>query len=260
VEVGSETDQLSIGDRVLALCGAGAFQRDVVVTPPMPVLKLPDAMPFDDAAAFNMTYGTACHAWDRGQLVSGDTVLVLGAAGGCGSAAVEIAKAMGATVIAAARGPEKLALCQELGADHVVDYTEVDSLSDVVQGLTGGRGVDALFDTVGGADIREYLRSLAWNGRYLVVGFASGEVPNVRLYQTIAKSISIVGIAYGASAMQDEHANRAMFDRLFAWYERGEVRPRIGHRFPLEHGAEAIRVLGERRAMGKVVIELTPTD
>ena len=122
--------------------------------------------------------------------------------------------------------------------------------------LTGGRGVDALFDTVGGADLRDYLRCLAWNGRYLVVGFASGEVPSVRLFQTIAKSISIVGVAYGQSAMQDPVANEAMFDRLYGWYSSGEVRPRIGHRFPLERGADAIRVLGERRAMGKVVIEI----
>ncbi len=256
-EVGAEVDDSAVGDRVLALLGSGAFAESVVATRPwMQVHRIPDEMPFDDAAAFNLTYGTAGLGLARGQIQPGETVLVLGAAGGCGSAAIQVARAMGASVVAVAGGAEKLALCAALGADHVIDHLTTDSLSAAVKEVTDGRGVDALFDPVGGADVRENLRSLAWNGRYLVVGFAGGEIPNVKLNQTILKSISLVGVAYGASAIADPPANRALFAQLFDWYRAGLLDPAIGHRFPLESGADAIRVLGERRAMGKVVIEV----
>ena len=257
-EIGADIGHVAVGDRVLALSGGGAFAEEVVVsTPPMQVHRIPDEMPWDDAAAFDLTFGTAGLSWERGQLQAGETVLVLGAAGGCGSAGVQIAKAMGATVIAAAGGPEKVALCKELGADHAIDYLAVESLSAAVKELTDGRGVDVLFDTVGGTEVREYLRCLAWNGRYLVVGFAAGgEVPTIGLNQTILKSISVVGVAYGMSAIIDPATNRARFERLFAWYREGKVTPHIGHRFPLEQAADAIRVLGARQALGKVVIEV----
>jgi NADPH2:quinone reductase len=159
-------------------------------------------------------------------------------------------------VIAVAGGAEKAALCRELGADHVVDHTTVEALAPVVKELTGGAGVDVLFDTVGGPDVRELLRCLAWNGRYLVVGFAGGEVPTIGLNQTILKSISVIGVAYGASAIVDPAGNRALFRKLFDWYREGKVRPHIGQRFGLERGADAVRTVGERRALGKVVIDL----
>ena len=257
-EIGADISHVAVGDRVLALTGSGAFAEEVVVsTPPMQVHRIPDEMPWEHAAAFNMIYGTAGHAWDRAQLQAGETVLVLGAAGGCGSAGVQIAKALGATVIAAAGGPDKVALCKELGADHAIDYLAVESLSAAVKALTGGRGVEVLFDTVGGTDVREHLRCLAWNGRYLVVGFAAGgEVPKIGLNQTILKSISVVGVAYGMSMIRDPAGCQDLFDRLFRWYCDGALRPHIGHRFPLEQTADAMRVLGERRALGKVVVDV----
>jgi NADPH2:quinone reductase len=256
-EVGSEVEGYAVGDRVLTLMGAGAFAEEVVVTvPPMQVHRIPDEMPFDEAAAFDLTYGTAAIALERGAIQPGETVLVLGAAGGCGSAAIQIGKAMGATVIAVAGGAEKVALCRELGADRTIDHRTTESLSVAVKELTRGHGVDVLFDTVGGPDVRDLLRCLAWNGRYLVVGFAGGEVPTIALNQTILKSISIIGIAYGASAIVDPAGNKALFAQLFEWYRQGKVRPHIGHRFPLARGADAIRTVGERRALGKVVIEM----
>jgi len=256
-EVGSDVLDVAVGDRVLAITGAGAFAEEVLVTtPPLGVHRIPDEMPFDEAAAFNLTYGTAGHSWDRGRLQAGETVLVLGAAGGCGSAGVQIAKAMGATVIAVAGGAEKVALCKELGADHAIDHHTAEALAPVVKELTGGRGVDVLFDTVGGTDVRDHLRCLGWNGRYLVVGFASGDVPTIGLNQTILKSISVIGVGYGASAVADPQMNRELMGRLFSWYREGKLTPHIGHRFPLDQGDEALRVLWERRAMGKVVIEI----
>jgi NADPH2:quinone reductase len=256
-EVGDGVEGLAVGDRVLALTGTGAFADEVVVSaPPMQVLRIPDEMSFADAAAFNLTYGTAAIGLERGELAPGETVLLLGAAGGCGSAAVQIAKAMGATVIAVAGGREKVALCAELGADHTIDHQTTESLSAAVRELTDGRGADVLFDPVGGPDVRDLFRCLGWNARYLVVGFAGGEVPTIRLNQTILKSVSVVGVAYGMSAIVDPDANRERFDRLFAWYRDGAVRPHIGARFPLDQGADAVRMLGERRALGKVVIEL----
>jgi NADPH2:quinone reductase len=167
-----------------------------------------------------------------------------------------MAKAMGATVVAVAGGAEKVALCRSLGADHVIDHHDVDALAQVVKELTGGRGVDVLFDNVGGPDIRDLLRCLGWNGRFLVVGFAGGGVPTIGLNQTILKSISVIGVAYGASAIVDPAGNRALFDQLFAWYGDGKVRPHIGQRFPLAQGADAVRTLGERRALGKVVVDV----
>jgi NADPH:quinone reductase len=257
IEVGGAVQGLAVGDRVLALTGTGAFAEELVVsTPPMQVHRIPDEMPWDEASALNLTYGTAALGLERGEVRPDDTVLVTGAAGGCGSAAVQIAKAMGATVIAVAGGAEKVALCKELGADHAIDHRTTESLSIAVKELTGGRGVDVLFDNVGGADVREYLRCLAWNGRYLVVGFAGGEVPKVGLNQTILKSISLIGVAYGASAIIDPAANQQRFGRIFEWYRAGKVRPHIGHRFPLEQGADAVRVVTDRQAMGKVVIEI----
>jgi NADPH2:quinone reductase len=256
-EVGADVEGTEVGDRVLALLGSGAFAQEVVATRPwMQVHRIPDGMPWEEAAAFNLAYGTAALGLARGEVQPGETVLVLGAAGGCGSAAVQVAKAMGATVIAVAGGADKTAFCAGLGADHVVDHQRIESLSSVVKALTGGRGVDALFDPVGGADGRENLRCLAWNGRYLVVGFAGGEIPSVALNQTILKSVSLVGVAYGASAIVDPAGNRALFDQLFAWYREGLVHPVISQRYSLDDAADAIRLMGGRGAIGKVVIEI----
>jgi NADPH:quinone reductase len=257
-EVGDDVSGLAVGDRVLTICGSGGFSTEVVATPPSNQLhRIPDDMSFGDAASFNMTYGTAFHGLvRRGGLRAGESVLVLGASGGCGSAAVQIAKAAGATVIAVAGGAEKCELARRLGADAVLDHHRLDSLSQAVKEHTDGRGVDVVFDTVGGPDAREPLRCLAWNGRYLVIGFASGDIPTIKANQAILKCISIVGVAYGMSAIIDPQANIEDFAQLFEWYRQGKVTPAIGHRFPLADTAEALRVVFERRALGKVVVEM----
>jgi NADPH:quinone reductase len=262
VEVGESVDALSVGDRVLALVGNGAFAADVVArTPPAQVHVIPEQMGWDHAAALNLTYGTALHALHRrAQLRSGDVLLVTGAAGGCGLAAVQIAKAMGAYVIAVGGGPSKVALAASMGADATIDHQLGGSIDEQVRAATDGRGADVVFDTVGGADVRPLLRAMAWNGRFLVVGFAGGEIPVIKANQTILKSISIVGVAYGASAIVDPVANKEDFRQLFDWYCAGLIAPHIGHRFDLTHAADAIRTLGDRQAMGKVVISIgSPT-
>jgi NADPH2:quinone reductase len=259
LEVGASVDGFAVGDRVMALPGVGAFAEEVVCDAVggarSQLHRIPDDMPYDAAAGMSMTYGTALHAWQRAGLQPGEHVLVLGAAGGCGSAAVQIAKAMGARVIGAASSAEKLAVAKECGADAVVDY-RTEPLSERVKELTDGAGVDALFDPVGGADFREYLRAVAWNGRYLVVGFAGGEIPQVGLNLVLLKSVSIVGVAYGASVARDPTIDGPLFDQLFAWYAEGKLGTVIGQRFPLADAADAIRLVHDRGALGKVVIDV----
>jgi NADPH2:quinone reductase len=257
-EVGSDVTAFSVGDRVLSVVGSGAFSTGSTATPPFQqVHRIPDEMSFDHAAAFNITYGTGIHGLlRRGGLQAGEAVLVLGAAGGCGSAAVQIAKAAGAFVVAVAGGPQKCELARKLGADVVIDHQTCESLSTAVKEATTGRGVDVVFDTVGGPDAREQMRCLAWNGRYVVIGFASGEIPVVKVNQTILKGISIVGVAYGMSAIADPKANAQDFAQLFDWYRQGLVTPAIGDVFPLVDTTAALRVVIERRALGKVIIEM----
>lgn len=257
-EVGAEVSGLAVGDRVLAMPGVGAFATQVVVSPPtQQVHRIPDEIPFDEATAFNLTYGTAYHGLlRRGRLEAGESVLILGAAGGCGSAAIQVAKAVGARVVAVAGGAQKCALAESLGADAVIDHTTTASLSDAVKERTDGRGVDVVFDPVGGPDLREPLRSLAWNGRYLTIGFASGDIPTLKINQTILKGVSIVGVGYGMSAILDPAANAEDMAQLFAWYREGLVRPAIGHRFSFDDAADAVRLVHDRRAVGKVVIEV----
>lgn len=256
-EVGDAVDGFTVGDRVLAMTGIGAFATEVVAKPPRSdqVFRIPDAMPWDEAAAFDLTYGTAILAFRRGQLTAGESVLVLGAAGGTGSAAIQVAKAMGAFVVAAAGGAEKLALAERCGADAVVDYRD-EGLSARVKDLTGGAGVDIVFDPVGGSAFREYLRCLGWNGRYLVIGFAGGEIPTIGLNLVLLKSISLVGVAYGASARLDPVATARDFEQLFRWYDDGLLKPVIGARFTLDEGADALRLVTNRGALGKVVIDV----
>lgn len=255
--VADDVSAVKVGDRVLALAGAGSFITRMVVPAGMQVHPIPDQMPFDEAAAFCMTYGTAYHGLiRRGQLQAGERVLILGASGGCGSAAVQVAKAAGAEVVAVAGGSEKCELVRSLGADVVLDHQAFSSIDEAVRAATEGRGVDVVFDPVGGEDIRDVLRCLSWNGRYLVVGFAGGGIPVVRLNQTIVKGISLVGVAFGVSAVRDLKQNREDFAQLFTWYNDGLVRPTIGHRLPLSRTADALRIVSSRRATGKVVVEM----
>ena len=255
--VGDGVEGFAPGDRVLLIGGATFATELVTRISPGLLHRMPDEMPFAEGAAFALTYGTAYNALvTRGAVRAGETVLVTGAAGGVGSAAVEVAKASGAHVIAVVGGAEKAALARELGADAVIDHTTVDALAPTVKELTDGRGVDVYCDNVGGADARDLLRCVGWNGRFLVVGFAGGEIPVFKANQTILKCISIVGVAYGMSAILDPDTARREIDALFGWYRDGKVRPAVTTRFPLARTAEALRVLQERRALGKVVVEM----
>lgn len=254
--VGSEMGHYRVGQRVMIMCGFGAFSEEVLVTPPMQQIHfIPDSMPFDDAAAFNMTYGTGMHALkQRGGLQASETLLVLGASGGCGSAAVELGLAMGARVIAAASSDEKCALAKRLGAHETVNYGS-EPLRDRVMELTAGQGADVIFDPVGGAVYTEAKRCAGWNCRYLVVGFAGGTIPKAELNYTILKSMSFIGVAYGMSAIRDPAMNAGNFAQMFEWYRDGKLKPYIGKRYPFAQLQEACAELYQGKAVGKTVIE-----
>ena len=252
-ECGDGVTGLQPGDRVLASCGIGGFAERVAVAESN-AIPIPDTMDFESAAAFLMTYGTSHYALaDRGALATGETLLVLGAAGGVGLAAVELGKAMGARVIAAASSPEKLEVCREHGADECIDYEKEDFRKRVKE-LTEGRGVDVCYDPVGGDYAEPALRSMAWGGRFLVIGFAAGDIPRVPLNLALLKSCSIVGVFWGAFVGRDPEQNARYIAELMSLYERGLLRPRISARYPFENVAEALRDLSERRVRGKVVL------
>ncbi len=251
--VGEKVSQFKVGDRVMALTGWGSFAEQVAV-PAYNVLPMPPSMDFTTAAAFSMTYGTSMHALkQRGNLQTGETLLVLGASGGVGLAAVEIGKAMGATVIAAASSAEKLAVAKAAGADHLINYSE-QSLKDELKTLTKGQGVDVIYDPVGGPLFEEAFRSIAWNGRMLVIGFASGEIPALPANLPLLKGAALIGVFWGAFAQRQPQDNVANFQQLFAWYDEGKLKPLVSQTFPLEKAGEAIDTLAKRKAVGKVVV------
>jgi NADPH2:quinone reductase len=214
-------------------------------------------MDLTTAAAFGMTYGTSMHALkQRANLQPGETLLVLGASGGVGLAAVEIGKAMGAKVIAAASSAEKLEVARNAGADHLINYSE-QSLKDEVKKLTGGQGVDVIYDPVGGALFEEAFRCIAWNGRFLVVGFAAGGgIPALPANLPLLKGASLVGVFWGSFAQRQPQDNAANFQQLFAWHAEGKLKPLVSQTFPLARGGEAIDALGQRKAVGKVVVQV----
>ena len=251
--VGEKVSQFKVGDRVMALTGWGSFAEQVAV-PAYNVLPMPPSMDFTTAAAFSMTYGTSMHALkQRGNLQAGETLLVLGASGGVGLAAVEIGKAMGATVIAAASSAEKLAVAKAAGADHLINYSE-QSLKDELKTLTKGQGVDVIYDPVGGPLFEEAFRSIAWNGRMLVIGFASGEIPALPANLPLLKGAALIGVFWGAFAQRQPQDNVANFQQLFAWYAEGKLKPLVSQTFPLEKAGDAIDTLAKRKAVGKVVV------
>lgn len=251
--VGEKVSQFKVGDRVMALTGWGSFAEQVAV-PAYNVLPMPPSMDFTTAAAFSMTYGTSMHALkQRGNLQAGETLLVLGASGGVGLAAVEIGKAMGATVIAAASSAEKLAVAKAAGADHLINYSE-QSLKDELKTLTKGQGVDVIYDPVGGPLFEEAFRSIAWNGRMLVIGFASGEIPALPANLPLLKGAALIGVFWGAFAQRQPQDNVANFQQLFAWYGEGKLKPLVSQTFPLEKAGDAIDTLAKRKAVGKVVV------
>ncbi|PYB86541.1 MULTISPECIES: NADPH:quinone oxidoreductase family protein [Pseudomonas] len=251
--VGEKAGAFKVGDRVMALTGWGAFAEQVAV-PFYNVLPMPADMDFTTAAAFGMTYGTSMHALtQRGQLKAGETLLVLGASGGVGLAAVEIGKALGARVIAAASSAEKLAIAKAAGADELVDYSQA-SLKDEIKRLTGGQGVDVIYDPVGGELFDQAVRGLAWNGRLLVVGFASGTIPQLPVNLALLKGAAVVGVFWGAFAQRQPEDNAANFRQLFAWHAEGKLKPLVSQTYPLAEGGAAIERLGQRQAAGKLVV------
>ncbi|MCU1740339.1 MULTISPECIES: NADPH:quinone oxidoreductase family protein [Pseudomonas] len=253
--VGEKISHLKVGDRVMALTGWGSFAEEVKV-PGYNVLPIPAAMDFTTAAAFSMTYGTSMHALkQRAQLQPGETLLVLGASGGVGLAAVEIGKAMGARVIAAASSAEKLAVAKSLGADELINYGQ-DNLKDEIKRLTDGNGADVIYDPVGGDLFDQAIRSIAWNGRLLVVGFASGRIPELPVNLALLKGASVVGVFWGSFAQRQPQDNAANFQQLFSWYAEGKLKPLVSQTYPLAQTAQAINDLGQRKAVGKVVVQV----
>ena len=251
--VGAGVTGLKAGDRVLGSCGHGGFAEKVIVKAGKTV-KLPAGVDFDTAAAFTLTYGTSWHALkDRGQLQPGETLLVLGAAGGVGLAAIEGGKALGARVIAAASTDEKLAVCREHGADVLINYATED-LREAIKRETGGNGPDVIYDPVGGSYAEPAFRSIGWRGRYLVIGFANGEIPKLPLNLTLLKGASIVGVFWGAYTAREPDHFAADLEQMFSLVAKGELRPHISKRYPLAEGAQALEDLMNRRAVGKLII------
>lgn len=255
--VGEGVKHLKVGDSVACLSGTGGFGTQTLA-PAALCMPLPAGFPHVDAAAFIMIYATSWHALiDRAQLQAGETVLVLGAAGGVGTAAIQIAKAAGAKVIAAASTDEKCALCKQIGADETINYS-IDSVPNAfrekIKALTGGKGPDVIYDPVGGDFAEPAFRSIAWRGRYLVVGFASGPIPNLPLNLPLLKGASLVGVFWGDFARREPQANAAMMAELAQWYTQGKIKPVIDRTMPMSELKAAYARMGSRGVMGKLVM------
>lgn len=251
-EVGEGVSGFAVGDRVVGACGRTLAER--VAAKASLLAPAPRALGFEAAAGICITYFTSYHALkQRAELRPGETLLVLGAAGGVGTSAVEVGKAMGATVIAAASTREKLELARSIGASHLVDYSKED-LRARIKDLTGGRGVDVVYDPVGGALAEEALRSMAWKGRYLVIGFASGDIPRIPLNLPLLKGCSVVGVFWGSFALREREIQSQNVRELWQLFESGRLAPVVGETHALEDYAAAFAALAERRARGKVVL------
>jgi len=252
-QVGEGVQHLSVGDHVICSTGHGAFAEKVLVNAQM-VIPMPPGLDFKSAAAFVLTYGTSWHALkDRGALKAGETVLVLGAAGGVGLSAIQIAKALGAKVIAAASTDEKLAVCKENGADETLNYSTED-LRERVKALTDGNGPDVIYDPVGGQFAEPAFRSIGWRGRYLVIGFANGDIPSLPLNLALLKGAAIIGVFWGSYISRESGNFAKDLQDMFVLMGEAKLKPHVSATFPLEQGAEAICHLANRKATGKVVI------
>ena len=251
--VGAGVTHLQEGQSVACLSGTGGFGTHTLA-PAKLCMPLPAGFPAVDAAAFIMIYATSHHALiDRAQLQAGETVLVLGAAGGVGTAAIQIAKAAGARVIAAASTDEKCALCQRIGADATINYSK-DNLREQIKALTEGKGPDVIYDPVGGDFAEPAFRSIAWRGRYLVVGFAAGPIPSLPLNLPLLKGASIVGVFWGDFSRREPKVNAAMMAELAQWYAQGKVKPVIDRTMPMADLKAAYAHMGSRGVMGKLVL------
>jgi NADPH:quinone reductase len=251
--VGEGVKHLKVGQHVAALSGTGGFATHTIA-PSALCMPLSGGFPFVDAAAFIMIYATSYHALiDRAQLKAGETVLVLGAAGGVGTSAIQIAKAKGARVIAAASTQEKCDLCKRIGADATINYT-TENLRDAIKALTDGKGPDVIYDPVGGDFAEPAFRSIAWRGRYLVVGFASGPIPALPFNLALLKGASIVGVFWGDFAKREPQANGAMMVELAQWYGAGKIKPVLDRTMPMAELKAAYAHMGSRGVMGKLVM------
>ncbi len=252
--VGEGVAHFKAGDKVIAFVSQGAFAQQIAV-PEQMVMPMPPGLDFDTAAAVTLTYGTSHHAVvDRAQLKAGETMLVLGAAGGVGLAAIEIGKALGARVIAAASSDEKLAICKEHGADATINYSTQD-LREAIKAATDGKGPDVIYDPVGGIYAEPAFRSIAWRGRYLVIGFANGEIPKLPLNLPLLKGASLVGVFWGEFAKREPKANQAAMRQLMGWMAEGKIRPHISGRYALADTPRALNDMAARKVTGKVVIQ-----
>ncbi len=251
--VGSGVTRVQVGDAVAALGSIGGFASHGLVDEAR-VMKLPPGFGFVDAAAFTLTYGTSHHALvNRAALQPGETLLVLGAAGGVGSSAIQIGKALGARVIAAASSDDKCSFCRTLGADETLNYT-TGNLREALKSLTGGKGVDVVYDPVGGDLAEPVFRSVAWRGRYLVIGFAQGSIPSLPLNLPLLKEASIVGVFWGEWVRREPAASAAGMAQLAQWYAQGLVKPAIDRQLPMRELAQAYRRMATREVRGKIVL------
>jgi NADPH2:quinone reductase len=252
-QVGEGVTEFAVGDRVFAGCGWGGYAEEVV-TEARKVQRLPDGVSMEAGASLVMTYGTTQYALkDRAHIQPGETLLVLGAAGGTGVSAIELGKLMGARVIACASSDEKLALCRQLGADETINYATED-MRERIKALTGGKGVDVVYDPVGGGYTEPALRSMAWKGRYLVIGFTAGEIPRPPLNLALLKGCSIVGVFYGMFGEMEPARRKELMAELLGWLASGKIHPPVTERYPLEQAAQALRVVADRKAKGKIVL------
>jgi len=255
--VGRDVTRFKPGDMIIGALRGGAFAEKSVVSESA-ALPLPTGLSFEQGATYSVAYGTSYHALKQSaSLKPGETVLVLGAAGGVGYAAVELAKAMGARVIAAASSDDKLAFAQEAGADATINYSE-SALKEAIKELTDGKGADVVYDPVGGDLAEQALRATAWHGRYLVVGFASGDIPRFPLNLALLKEASITGVWYGTWAERHPGEMHSNAQEMAAMIADGALQPRCTEAFPLDQYADAFRVITERRVLGKVALTLDP--
>ena len=255
LEVGDKVAHLKPGQRVLAMHHSGCMAEEVCL-PAATIVPIPDSMDYVIAASFILTYGTSYHALkQRAALQSGESLLVLGAAGGVGLAAVEIGKLFGAEVYAAASTTEKLELASKYGAKHLINYSE-SSLKEQVKEMTAGRGVDVIYDPVGGDLFDDCLRSISWGGRILVIGFASGKIPAIPANLPLLKGSSVVGVFWGQFTQREPELSRENTRELLQLFDEGKLKPHVSETYPLEQAADALMALAERRAMGKVVVTI----
>ena len=251
--IGAGVEGWKVGDRVSAQSASGGYAEEVSLEADR-LLAIPDSIDFASAAGLASTYGTSYYALtDRGQLRAGETLLVLGASGGVGLAAVEIGKALGAKVIACASSEEKLAVCREHGADETINYVSEDMRARV-KAITKGNGVDVIYDPVGGEYSELALRDMAWGGRLLVIGFAAGDIPRIPLNLPLIKGCSIVGVWLGAFAKRDRAQHRANAIEIWKWFAQGKIKPHVWATYPLEKAADALNALAARKVAGKVVL------